>query len=125
MSNLETIQDLLDHIRSARLPEAIEKFYADDVVMQDNSNPPVIGKQANRDREQAFAEAIARASLDVKSITLAGDRVALEYVLDVLLKDGSHLILDQVSIQHWKDGKIIHERFYYDSATVAQKEAAA
>ena len=33
--------------------------------------------------------------------------------------DGKTYNLDQVSVQTWRDGKITHEKFYYDTAAAA------
>ena len=38
--------------------EAFEKFYAEDVVMQDNDYPARVGKDVNRQYEEAFVNGI-------------------------------------------------------------------
>ena len=43
-------QELNQMILSGKALEAFEKFYADDLVMQENDQPPRIGKAANRER---------------------------------------------------------------------------
>jgi ketosteroid isomerase-like protein len=43
-----------------------------------------------------------------------GDRAAIHWVFDFTGTGGKRLRLDQIAYQTWKDGKIVHERFYYD-----------
>src|SRR5262245_29517287 len=45
-------------ILAGDLLNAFEKFYADDVVMQENDSPPFIGKDVNRKREQEFIDSV-------------------------------------------------------------------
>ena len=44
----ESLNDLNSLVVEGKLMDAFEKYYHDDVVMQENSNSPVIGKAANR-----------------------------------------------------------------------------
>lgn len=41
-------------VLAGKAMEAFEKYYGDDVVMQENENPATTGKAANRDRELDF-----------------------------------------------------------------------
>ena len=55
MSTIEkNIRELNDMILNGKMMEAFEKFYHEDVQMQENLTPPVIGKAANRTRELEF-----------------------------------------------------------------------
>ncbi len=47
-------QELNQMILSGQALEAFEKFYADDLVMQENDQPLRIGKAANREFEEQF-----------------------------------------------------------------------
>ena len=50
----ELVEDLNSMIVKGQILEAFEKYYADDVVMQENEQPPTVGKDANREREKEF-----------------------------------------------------------------------
>lgn len=58
--------DLNTLILSGRALEGFEKYYAEDAVMQENFDPPTLGKEANRRRETAFFESVTR----VREVTL-------------------------------------------------------
>jgi hypothetical protein len=51
---LEKITDLNDLVLQGKPLEAFEKYYHEDVVMQENENTPTVGKVANREREEQF-----------------------------------------------------------------------
>ncbi|MGZ3951466.1 MAG: hypothetical protein ACXVBZ_08720 [Flavisolibacter sp.] len=51
---LEKISDLNDLVLQGKPLVAFEKYYHEDVVMQENENVPTIGKEANRKREEEF-----------------------------------------------------------------------
>ena len=51
---LEKIDDLNDLVLQGKALEAFEKYYHDEVIMQENESSPTIGKEANRQREKEF-----------------------------------------------------------------------
>lgn len=93
---------------------AFEKYYADDIVMQENDDEPTLGKDANRVREQAFVASIKEFH-DAKLVTVAqeGDTTFSQWANDLTLEGVGRVQSSQVAIRRWKDGKIIHERFYH------------
>jgi len=50
--NAHALQNLNELIAAGKIVEAFEKYYDDNVVMQENDNPPMLGKAGNRQREQ-------------------------------------------------------------------------
>lgn len=104
-------------ILSGQALEAFEKFYADDIVMQENAGTPFKGKDVNRQREIDFFSSVEQfhgAELLAGGI---GDGVSLgEWVYDVTFKGKGRVKMEQVSVRRWKGGKVVHERFYYEGA---------
>ena len=111
---LEKISDLNDMVLGGKALEAFEKYYHNDVVMQENENAPVIGKEANRIREQEFFGAITefRGAKPLK-VTIGEGVSMVEWHYDYTHKDWGVRNYNQISVQEWKDGKIINEKFYY------------
>jgi hypothetical protein len=99
---------------SGKAMDAFEKYYADDVVMQENELPPTVGKEANRKREHEFFANVSEfRGAEVKAVTV-GDGVAMmEWFYDYTHNEWGERSYHQVAVQRWRDGKIIHERFYY------------
>lgn len=96
--------------------EAFEKYYHEDVVMQENENPPTVGKSSNRKREEAFFASIT-AFRGAKPLKVAvGEGVSMvEWHYDYTHREWGERNYAQVSVQEWKDGLIIREKFYYNA----------
>lgn len=113
--DVAALDSALNHrILAGDILGAFEEFYADDVVMQENTADPFVGKAFNRDREKAFVESLA----EVHGVQLVGSAVNdhrsySEWLMDVTFKNGTRYSLSQVAVRQWKDGKVAHERFYY------------
>ncbi|MEX5214553.1 MAG: ester cyclase [Nitrospiraceae bacterium] len=112
----QRLQDLLDHIRNGKIIEAMNEFYDKDTVMQDNANPPTKGLAANIEREKQFLSGVKEwKGFSVKA-SAAGDNVTFyESTMDFIATNGQPVHMEQVAVANWNNGKIVHERFYYDT----------
>lgn len=113
---LAKIDDLNDLVLQGKALEAFEKYYHDDVIMQENENIPTIGKEANLNREKEFFASITefRGAKPLK-ITVGENVSMVQWHYDYTHKDWGIRNYTQVSVQEWKDGKIIKEQFFYSS----------
>ena len=125
MPSRDQVTRLVRLVEANRILDAIDEFYDDDVSMQDNLEPPVVGKAANRERERAFFGGITVHGHRALSTAIDGDQVVIHWLFEFTGGDGKRYRLDQLSHQSWKDGRIVRERFYYDSARIAEEEGAA
>ena len=109
------INDLLDYIRNGRIMDAMREFYADDVVMEEPAYGKTIGLEANLAREQKFVDSVKEfKGFDAAKVGV-GDGVSLyENVMDWIDKNDQKIHVEQTVVAQWRDGKIVHERFYYD-----------
>jgi ketosteroid isomerase-like protein len=113
----QRVQELLSYIRNGRIIEAMTEFYAPDSEMQENRNPPTKGLAANIEREKQFLANIKEwRGFNVHAVAVEGDVSLVESSMEFVATDGTPVRLEQVSVSKWRDGKIVHERFYYDSA---------
>jgi hypothetical protein len=93
---------------------AFDKFYAEGVVMQENLTEPFVGKAVNRKREEDFlssVEAFHGAALLNSAVN--GDVSFGEWEFDATYKGAGRFKLTQTAVRRWKDGQVVHERFYY------------
>jgi len=113
---IEKISDLNDMILQGKALEAFDKYYHDDVVMQENDNPEIVGKLVNRKREEEFFAAITsfRGAKPLK-VALGENTTMVEWHFDYTHKDWGERNYTQVAVQEWRDGLIVKERFYYGS----------
>ena len=110
----ERVHDLYDLVNKGQVLEAFDKYYADDVSMQENEKEPMVGKAANRAREKILVDGLT-SPLVIKILSLGiGDDVSIvEQQGSFTHKDWGASDKVQVAVQHWKDGKIAKEKFYY------------
>ena len=107
--------ELNEMIASGQAMEAFEKFYSDDVVMQENNQAPRKGKDACRKYEEEFFGNVAEFHEgSLHGSAAQGDLSYSEWVFDVTFKDGSRMRNHQVAARRWKDGKVVSEKFFYE-----------
>src|SRR5579864_8606119 len=107
-------RELNQAILSGDILNAFEKFYANDVVMQENDSQPFAGKEVNRKREQEFVNSVEQfhgAKLLGEAVN--GDHSYSEWEYDVTFKGGARTKMQQVASRQWRGGQVVHERFYY------------
>ena len=112
------VRDLVGYIQQGRIIDAMYEFYADDTVMQENNNPPTVGLEANVERERKFVASVRQwKRLDVLSVAVDAERgrTVVQSELEFEGVDGKPYHIDQVAVQQWRGGKIVHEKFYYDT----------
>ena len=109
------IQELLDYIREGRIMDAIREFYDDEVVMEEPAHGKTVGLAANLEREQAFVDTVAEfRRFEAPAVMSGDDTSSYENVMEWTTTDGQEIHVEQVAVQRWRGGKIVHERFYYD-----------
>jgi ketosteroid isomerase-like protein len=112
----QRLQGLLTSIQQGKIMEAMKEFYDADAVMQDNANPPTKGLAANIEREKQFLDGVKEWKGFRVSASGVGDNVTFyECVMEFIATNGQPVRLEQVSVAKWKNGKIVNERFYYDT----------
>ena len=112
---LEKITDLNDLVLQGKAMEAFEKYYDNDVVMQENESEPTIGKESNRKREEEFFSNVTEfRSAQPFKVTIGQNATMVEWHYDYTHKEWGVRKYSQVSVQEWKNGKIIKEKFYYN-----------
>lgn len=112
----QRLNNLFDYIRQGKIIEAMSEFYDNDTVMQDNANPLTKGLAANIEREKQFLSGVKEWKGFAVTASGVGDNVTFyESTMDFIATNGQPVHLEQVSVAKWRNGKIVHERFYYDT----------
>ncbi|MDP9132465.1 MAG: ester cyclase [Nitrospirota bacterium] len=112
----QRLQGLLTSIQQGKIMDAMKEFYDTDTVMQDNANPPTKGLAANMEREKQFLAGVKEwKGFQVLASGVGDDVTFYEGVMDFIATNGQPVHMEQVSVAKWKNGKIVSERFYYDS----------
>lgn len=115
MTNIKTlIHELNEMVLQGKPLEAFEKFYADDVIMQENDNPPTVGKIANRQREEDFFSSLVDfRSAKVLDVASSDNTTMVKWQYDYTHKDWGVRNYRQISVQHWRGNQIAREEFFY------------
>ena len=118
MTYLEKAKTVYDMIFSGQLLDAFEKYYHEDVVMQEASGLVREGKDTNREYEKKFLESVQEihgGGVDGLAANEEDGVTMVESWMDVTFKDGNRVKLEQVAVQRWEGDFVIHERFYYNA----------
>jgi hypothetical protein len=115
---MHTLKNQIEHLNQLVLDgkalEAFEKYYDDEVVMQENELNPTIGKDANRKREIEFFSSITEfRRAKVLDVAVGENSSYVKWHFDYTHKDWGVRNYTQVSVQEWKNGKIVKEQFFY------------
>ena len=110
----QLIHALNNLVLQGRTMEAFEQFYDDEVIMQENDHAPTVGKEANRKREEQFMQDLVDfRGAKVLHVTSGENVTMVEWAYDYTHKSWGDRKYTQVSVQHWKNGKIVKEQFFY------------
>lgn len=112
---VERARELNEYIANGRIVDAMHEFYSDDCVLQENTEPPTQGKQANIEREKAWLATVKEwKSFNVVAIAASGNVTMTEATFDYVTQDGQDVHVEQVARAIWSDGRIVNERFYHN-----------
>ena len=120
MLTLEKLQELVNGLNAliakGLILEALDNYYAEDCIQQENEQEPTVGKAANKKREKKWIEGLIEfRSAVVKSVAVDAERqvTMVEWAFDFSHREQGEMVYTQVSVQRWEADKIAHERFYY------------
>ena len=114
-NHLEKLLNLNGLVQEGHILHAFDTYYHEDVVMQENEQEPTVGKAANYQREADFEAKVSNFSAIPLKTAAYGDHSFVEWQYDYHHSEWGHKQYKQVSVQEWKDGQIIREKFYYAS----------
>jgi hypothetical protein len=101
---------LIEHLRF----EEAHNYYSDDIINVENEETPNIGLFAKIGKGKAFSENFTDISAQQKNSIISDDMSVTEWNYKFTNKHtGEKVDFNQLSLQRWKDGKIIHERHHY------------
>lgn len=93
---------------------ALDRYYDEHCEMQENTDEPCRGKEANRAREKAFIDSVREFHAARLLASAVGEGVTLsEWEFDATYGDGIRRQTAQTSVRRWRNGLVIHERFYH------------
>jgi ketosteroid isomerase-like protein len=117
MPTTETLERFIHRVQEGVHAEACEEFYTENSSMQENLNPPRIGRAAHVANERkVMARAKSITSTCVRPVFVAGDRVVIRWIFRFEWIDGSIMEMEELAYQRWEGERIAEEQFFYDPA---------
>jgi len=101
-------------VEAGKFLEAIERFYRDDALMQENDASPRRGLAALLENERKVLASVREMRGRAESYLVDGDRSAINWVFEYIDPAGIRRRLNEIAYQEWRDGKICAEKFFYD-----------
>lgn len=111
----EVAQGLVGLCRNGQFGEAMQKYYADDIVSVEamGDDPESRGLAAVQAHGEWFASNHEIHSTNVDGPFVNGDQFAVKFTLDATYKvTGQRMTIAEVGVYTVKDGKVVHARFF-------------
>lgn len=117
MSCLEKAKQLQSMIAQGQVNEALNELYAEDCTIVEGNGQVRSGRSAQLEAVKEWQNSISEMhGAGVGCITSDEENgvTCVESWMDVTYQGGHRAKLEEVAVQKWKDGRIVHERFYFD-----------
>jgi hypothetical protein len=101
-------------VSAYRFEEALDQFYDENVVTVENENPPTMGLAAYKISARKYLASISNHSARLLNVVISDDMSVAEWHYQFEHQEWGHWDTVQLSLQRWKNGKIIHERHHYN-----------
>ena len=111
----ERVNELNLLVQQFRFEEAFDKFYDENIISHENEEPPIIGLTAYRKAGKIFMENISNYTVQLKNMIVSDEMSVVEWHYKFDHKIAGKWDRCQLSLQRWKNGKIIHERHHWNA----------
>ena len=113
----ENVSGYFELLSKGQMMDAFEKYYSEDIVMQENNEDPRVGKEANRKFELEYLSSIEEMhGAEIKNVAINPESgtVFIQAFMDATFKEYGRVQMEEVQVQTWKDGQIVNEKFFYN-----------
>jgi hypothetical protein len=111
----KAVAELNALVSEFRFEEALDKFYDDEIISVENENSPTVGLPAYKVSAKRYLSSISNPSAKLLNVLISDDMSVTEWRYTFEHKEWGKWDAVQLSVQRWKNGKIVHERHHYNS----------
>ena len=122
MPERHVVSTFVSLVESGRFIDALHRFYHPAAVVWENRQQSRVGLDALIQNENVMLSRFTTVKAHASQVMVDGDQVTINWAFE-FSSDNTRLTLDEVAVQQWVDGQIIHERFYYDPAQLLPEAA--
>ena len=121
MTLLEQATDLQQRAAGPGIFDAVDTYYADDVTIVEATGDTFHGRETQKGRIVEWQQGVQEVHGGEITAIAAHEAgpgtgvVFVESALDMTRTDGVRVAFEEVAVQQWRDGRIVHERFYYNA----------
>lgn len=115
-SILEMTQDLVRLGGTGQLLEAVNTYYADDVLITESTGETAQGRETQLERMKGFESSIQDMHGGGVTAITANEEQGVSMVeswIDATFAEGGRRKMEEVERYRWENGKIVDARFYY------------
>jgi len=124
MPSPATLERFIARVESNAHIEAIQEFYTEHASMQENNEPPRVGREVLVAHEtRALAMAASVTSQCVRPVFRSGDHVVIRWIFEFQGHDGRTRRIEELAYQRWEGERIAQEQFFYDPKQFAPRPA--
>ena len=126
MPSRERVLALVAMVEKAQFIEAIEAFYHPYASMQENQDPPRVGRDALVAEERAtMARFKSMTTHPVETVIVDGDHAVIHWTFEFVPPVGPSMVLEELALQRWEGERIAQEQFFYDPRQTRPRKPAA
>lgn len=109
----QAVTSLNQLVADFKYKEAHQKYYHLDLVKHENEDAPTIGLANHKKEMEVFLSKISNHSARLLNLVVSDDTTISEWHYQFDHEDWGKRDFKAVSIQRWKEDKVIHERHLY------------
>jgi hypothetical protein len=113
----EIFLDYKKQLEKGDMLQIIDHFYGDNIHQIENNNAPIIGKSVLKQMEIDNLAGVNSVNIALPTWLVDEEKgLAMgEMVIHFDSKKSGKLLLTEAFLQHWENGKIVLQKFYYKS----------
>ena len=118
MTYLERAQHLAQLIGEGKSLEALDTYYADDLVVIEGNGDTFKGKETQRGRIKEWMTSVKEMHAGGLNALTSNEDAGVtmsETWFDATFHEGGRFKMEEVAVQYWEGDKIVKERFYYNA----------
>lgn len=117
MTIQETAEKFVQHLRDGKFIDAIEDFYADNIVSYEMPGAPqekTEGKAEVKNKSVEWEASVQNInSSEISDPLIAGNFFTVTIKMDVDFRERGQMLFEEIAVYEVKDGKIVSDRFFY------------
>ncbi|MGM8363808.1 nuclear transport factor 2 family protein [Flavobacterium sp. ARAG 55.4] len=110
----DTVEEFNSLVQQYKFIEAVDKFYDQNIISTDNGNEPTRGIEDFRKAVENFITNSKVEKIELLSTIIEENLSVAHWHYIFTNKTFGRLDYKQISVQRWKDGKIIQENHFYN-----------